>query len=492
MGGDRGHALADNGIVGRDEELATLDRVLTDSCAGRLGLVLVEGEGGIGKTRLVRALAAGAATRGVRAMAGACLALGTTIPYLPFAEMLRDLVRDLSDQERAALLGPGGEILAPLLRPDATPRTRQGSGHSSGDDSGDGSGEMARLAMFESLLRMTERLASRQPLLVILEDIQWADRATLDLVTFLARNLRAARIMLVMTVRTGGPASDAVAPFAAGLERHQRVERIELGPLGLEDTGRQLAGILGTQADPDVVRQIHRRSGGNPLFAGELLAWTRSGASRDAATSPRLRDMVADRVGQLPAEAHGVLRLASAAGRIVDDDLLVEACGLPAPTISAGIRAAVSQGLLVPARFEGREGYAFRHDLVREAVAAELLPGERARLHEAFALALTSGHARPADFGELAYHWDAAGEDGRALAAHIDAGIAAQRVFAFEAAQAHFERALELWPLVPAADDLTAFDRIDLAQAAAAAAAMAGDHERAIELSRGVLARFGT
>ena len=239
MGGDRRLAPADSGIVGRDEDLATLDRVLTDSCAGRLGLVLVEGEGGIGKTRLVRALAAGAATRGVRVMAGACLALGTTIPYLPFAEMLRDLVRDLSDQERSALLGPGGEILAPLLHPEASPRTRQGSSQSSGD----GSGEMARLAMFESLLRMTERLATRQPLLVILEDIQWADRATFDLVTFLTRNLRAARIMLVMTARTGGPAPDALAPFAAGLERHQRVEHMaSSAPSASRTPGASLPG----------------------------------------------------------------------------------------------------------------------------------------------------------------------------------------------------------------------------------------------------------
>ena len=176
---------------------------------------------------------------------------------------------------------------------------------------------------------------------------------------------------------------------------------------------------------------------------------------------------------------------------MVDDEILVEATGLGAPVVRAGIRAAISEGLLVPVRVAGQEGYAFRHDLVREAVAAELLPGERARLHEAFALALSAGRARVADPAELAYHWDAAGEPTRALRAHIEAGIAARDIFGFEAAQAHFDRALALWPLVPAPDDLTGFDRVDLAQAAAAAAAMAGDHRTAIELERGVVADLG-
>ena len=480
-------------VAGREQEAASLDRALDTARGGRLGLVLVTGEAGIGKTHLVSALADDAGTRGFRVLSGACLELGSTVAYLPFAEMLREAVRGLSDQERAALLGPGGEVVEPLL----------GFGRSRSAQSApiapalasrvEASADLARLQMFESLLRMTERMAARAPLLVVLEDIQWADRASLDLVVFLARNLRDAPILVAMTARTGGGGSlpDAAAAFTAGMERIARVERLELGPLDPAATGAMLADLLGRPPDGDLVARIQQRAGGNPLFTAELLAWTEAGGSWAGMAPPRLRDLVAARVATLPAEAHEVLRLASAAGRMVDDEILVEATGLDAPVVRAGIRAAINEGLLVPVRVAGQEGYAFRHDLVREAVAAELLPGERARLHEAFALALSAGRARVADPAELAYHWDAAGEPTRALRAHIEAGIAARDVYGFEAAQAHFDRALALWPLVPAPDDLTGFDREDLAQAAAAAAAMAGDHRRAIELERGVVADLG-
>jgi DNA-binding CsgD family transcriptional regulator/tetratricopeptide (TPR) repeat protein len=480
-------------VAGREQQAASLGHALDTARGGRLGVALVTGEAGIGKSHLVTALADDAAGAGFRVLAGACLELGSTVAYLPFAEMLRDAVRGLSDQERTALLGPGGEVVEPLL----------GFGHTASAPATvvapapvsrvEASAELARLQLFESLLRMTERMAARAPLLVVLEDIQWADRASLDLSVFLARNLRDAPILLVMTARTGGGGSlpDAAAAFTAGLERSARVERLELGPLEPAATGVMLAGLLGRTPDADLVARIHLRAAGNPLFIEELLAWSEAGGSWAGTTPPRLRDLVAARVAGLPREAHEVLRLASAAGRMVDDELLVEATGLDAPVVRAGIRAAISEGLLVPARVAGHEGYAFRHDLVREAVASELLPGERARLHEAFALALSAGRARAADPAELAYHWDAAGEPTRALQAHVAAGIAARNVFGFEAAEAHFDRAMQLWPLVPAADDLTAFDRIDLVQATAAAAAMAGDHRRAIELERSVVAELG-
>ncbi len=205
-------------VVGRTEEVASLARALEAARGGRLGLVLVTGEAGIGKTHLVRAVADDAATAGFRVLIGACLELGSTVAYLPFAEMLRDAVRGLSDQERAALLGPGGDVVEPLLGFDR-PGRAQGSARVQGpgpsdlapspaglapSPAGEASAEVARLQLFESLLRMTERMAARTPLLVVLEDIQWADRASLDLVTFLVRNLRDARILLVMTARTGG------------------------------------------------------------------------------------------------------------------------------------------------------------------------------------------------------------------------------------------------------------------------------------------------
>ena len=460
----------------------------------------MEGEDGIGKTALVGAFAVGAAAAGARVMAGACLELGSAVPYLPFTEGLRGLLRGLPDAERASVLGPAAPIVEPILHPGLptpvapTPVGRPGGGAGDGGETID----MARLELFESLLRLAERLTARGPLVVILDDLHWADRATLDLVAFLGRNLQAAPLLMVMTTRSPGAGGPAIGAFAAALDRHAGLERIELGPLAADALGALLAADAGAPLEPELVRAIARRSGGNPLFALELRRWTsRTGAAGGRAPgsavtgSPRLRDLVAARLADLTADARGVLRLASAAGRLVDDDLLITATGLPPAQVSAGLRAAVAQGLLVPAEEDGRHGYIFRHDLVREAVDAELLPGERARLHEAYAVALAAGaRRRHVDHGELAQHWDAAGQWDRAYAAHVEAGMAARRVLAFEAAQQHLERALALWPRVPDADDLSTFDRQDLRHAAAQAAALAGDHARAVALEREALADF--
>ncbi len=503
-------------LVGRDQELAILADVLDSTRAGRLEIVLVEGEDGIGKSALAAAFAARARAQGVRVMTGACLDLDTEIPYLPFSEGLRGLLGGMADVDRAALLGPAAEIVEPILHPGVPEPVAPTPVGPVGPGGQGGTIDMARLELFESLLRLAQRLASRGPLLVVLEDVQWLDHSSADLLAFLARNLRGSPLMVMLTARPGGAGGAEVGALAAALDRHLRVERIELGPLAAAALAELLAVQAGPGRAPDAAetREIARRSGGNPLFALELLAWARrssagarSGASAGSsaagagtggtsATPPRLRDMVAARLADLPHDARGILRLASAGGRLVDDDLLAAATGLPAAQVSAGIRAAVAEGLLVPAGSPGREGYAFRHDLVREAVHAELLPGERARLHEAYAQALSAGagqgRARHVDHGELAYHWDAAGALDRAYAAHIDAAEAAQRIFAFDAAHRHFERALELWPEVPDADDLSTLDRVDLRHAAAQAAALAGDHERAIELERDLLGELGT
>jgi DNA-binding NarL/FixJ family response regulator len=477
-------------FVGRARELAALGQAFDAARDGRPGAAVVVGEAGIGKTRLAEAFAASVAGSGARVMTGACLELGAAIPYLPFAEMLRELLRDLPEAERARLLGPARTVIDPMLPPAL--RSTPGRATS---PAGEARSAAGRLAVFEGLLGLTGRLADAAPLLVVLEDIQWADSASLDLVTYLSRNVRDARVLLLMTARSGGIEDGRharpVGAFVSGLARQIRLVRIELPAFGRDEIEDQARAVLGRPPDPALVDRVLTQSGGNPLYAAEIIAWSQGRAGAISGPPGPLRDLVLARMAELSPDARDVLRSASAAGRIVDDGLLEAASGQPTAVVVEGLRAAIAEGILVPvaAGDRGRPpiGYRFRHQLVRDAIAAELLPGEASRLHAAFAEALTQRAPEGVDPGELAVHWDAAGQHDRALVAHVDAGIAARELFAFDLAHAHFERALELWSRTRYADDLTGLDHVDLLAEAASAATLSGDFRRAIELDRRVL-----
>jgi predicted ATPase len=233
------------------------------------------------------------------------------------------------------------------------------------------------------------------------------------------------------------------------------------------------------------------------LFVEELAAAAPAGAMPAAlagGASPALgglREVLLGRIEPLPEPAREVLRVVAVAGGRVGRELLAEAAGLPAPELEAGLRAGVGARVLQVDAHDG--GYGFRHALVKEAVGDALLPGERCRLHARLAAALrragagalggTSGSALAA---ELAWHWYAAHDLARALPAAAEAGLAAERCCAYAEAQHHFERALELWELVPAAP--AGLDRVELLTRAAEAAANAGGADRAVALVRGALA----
>ena len=201
-----------------------------------------------------------------------------------------------------------------------------------------------------------------------------------------------------------------------------------------------------------------------------------------------LRDLLLARVAELGDAAQEVVRVASAAGRVVDDDLLAKVVELPERDLVQGLHEAIDQGILVHVRAPGVDGYGFRHPLLREVVAGRLLPIEARRLHGAFAAALTEDGAAPSSAAEVAFHWDAAGEAGRALEASVEAAAAAEAVYAFADARGHYERALRLWELAPYADDRLPIDRLGIIDRAAAMAALMGEPQRAIALAREALA----
>lgn len=434
-------------LVGRSRELERLEAALAGAAAGRGSTVLVAGEAGIGKTRLASEFAERARAGGATVLVGRCIDLvGTGLPYLPLVEALRPL------RGSPALGGELRELqrLVPeLAEPEAL-----------GDRHPD-----PQLRLFEEVLTVLERLGAEAPTVLVLEDLHWADASTLDLLAFLARAAPERRLLIVATYRR-----DELRPAEA---LHRQAVVLELGPLDLGEI-EQLLG-----APSDLAEAIYARSEGNPFFAEELLA----AAARGEQTLPRvLREALLQRVAGLDVASRSVLRAAAAAGRDVPYGLLAAVVSLPEPELLESLRQAVEHGVLVPD--QSARAFRFRHALLAEAVYATLLPGEREELHRRLAGALAAGPELGAGAAELAHHWAAAGRPAEALAASVRAAKEAEGVAGLAEALAQLERALELWELVPAAEDVAAIDLGAVLAWAAELADLTGRGPRAAELVR--------
>jgi DNA-binding CsgD family transcriptional regulator/tetratricopeptide (TPR) repeat protein len=433
-------------FVGRARELTELEGALAATRAGSGLTVLLAGEAGIGKTRLAAELARRARAVGFEILLGRSIDLvGTELPYQPFVEALRPL----------------GEL-------------RQVDGPPAG----------SQLRVFEQTLALLTESAAAAPVLLVLEDLHWADTSTLDLVVFLAHNLHDRQVLLLATHRADDPASaERMRRFADGVRRSGAATLLELGPLAHDD----LAALLEARADAPVAAavtdSIAARSEGNPFFAEELLAVADSGGE----LSRGLRDLLLERVDQLDPATRSLLRLAAAAGRDVAYPLLRAAAALPERDVRASLRLAVDHRVLVAERATG--SFRFRHALLAEAIYATVLPGEREELHTRLAQELArSGAASPA---ELAPHWAAAGRSSEALAASVDAARQAEAVFGLAVAHAHLERALALWPAVPDAAELAGLELADLCAWTGELAGLVGAAPRAVELAQRAIELVG-
>ena len=468
--------MASPTLVGRVEELKLLEAARGRAADAGPAVVLVGGEAGVGKTRLVAELTARCAAEGTRVLAGGCVPVGDgALPFAPIVEALRALLTDVGASAVRELVGPSWPELARLLP-------------ALGDPEAGPAGQGAQARLFELLLGLLGRLSAQAPLVLVVEDLHWADRSTRDLLAFLVRNLRRERVLLVVTYRNDEPGQQRLGPYLAELDRGSRVERIELSRLDQVQTGAQLVGILGAAPALELVGAVFVRSEGNPFFTEELVAVVRAGSGELPAT---LRDLLGGRVQALPGPARQVLALVAVAGRQVSHRLLASVAGLDNRLLVEALRAAVASQLLVTR--PGEDGYEVRHALLREVIDADLLPGERARLHAGLAQTLTEqpelADGPPAvAAAELAAHWDAAGDLERALPAAVEAGLAAERAYAFPEALQHYERVLELWARVPQAAEVSPLDRITLLERAAGAAHLLDEHPRAVELVRDALA----
>ncbi len=470
-------------LVGRQAELGLLGDSLDRAVAGGQATVLVGGEAGVGKSRLVHDLIVQARQSGARALVGGCVELdGGGIPFAPLVEMIRAFAAELGPADLDDVLGGAREEIARLV-----PELKDAAPVASDDDRGPS-------RVLELMLGMIGRLAAVAPLMLVFEDVQWADRSTLDLLALLVARAGDRPLLLVLTVRSDE--LHRAHPFrrmAAHWEQQRLAQRLELERLGPQDVTAQIEAILGHRPDGELIEFVAERSEGIPLFVEELLGAVRDGRIDHDYLPPSLRDVLLARAELLSPSAQHVLRVVSAGGRWVPDGLLASVAGLPGPELNAGLREAVEQQLLV-VDASGR-GYGFRHELARAAIHEDLLPGERAQLHKAYAEAI---EATPDLAGSeldavsmLAYHWLAAHDLPRALPASVRAGRAAAEAWAPSAAQRHFELALELWSQVPDAEQRAGVDHSELLEAAAHSAARSGALDRALALVDEALGEVG-
>jgi DNA-binding CsgD family transcriptional regulator/tetratricopeptide (TPR) repeat protein len=473
---EMGGRVASPTFVGRVEELEILEAAQMRAANGEPAVVLVGGEAGVGKTRLVAELT-GRAAAGTRVLAGGCVPVAEGgLPFAPIVEVLRGLLADLGAGTIRGLIGPSWPELARLLPAlgetgSTTPPGREGQGR-----------------LFELLLGLLGRLGEQTPLVVVVEDLHWADRSTRDLLAFLARNLRRDRVLLVLTYRSDETGRRRLGPYLAELDRGSRVDRIELPRFQRGEVVAQLTGILGMAPTDGLVDEVFARSEGNAFFTEELLAAVRAG-SREL--PPTLRELLHGRVEALPERAQQILGIAAVAGRRVPHRLLAAVAGLDDRGLDGALRQAVAHQLLVT--HPDQDGYEFRHALLQEVVYSGLLPGERARLHAQVAATIAAhpgwaGGSAATVAAELVDHWERAGNLERALPATIDAAAEAEGAYAFAEALRHYQRALDLWDRVSGAAELVPFDRVTLQERAAEAASLILDQQRAVELVRAALA----
>ncbi len=463
-------------LVGRDDSLGVLRAAVRRAAAGQPSVLVVSGETGVGKTRLVRELVD---TERVTLLAGACVPMaGDPLPFAPLTQALRRLDRTGTLNLQLERL-PELARLVPGLAPAMATRTADLAAAS-------------RLGLFQSVLDLVDRLGAAAPVLHIVEDVHWADRSTLDLVRFLATNLTNERAVLLVTVR-----ADAVVPgtplalWVAELARLENAERVELGRLDPESSARLVRELAGDAADPEFVETTMARSAGNPLFAEQLVLQAVQEPGHPASFPATLRELLQARVHALSADTQSVLRSAAVIGRPASVALLAATTGTPVERTEALLRSAIDQHV---AEIRRDDTIAFRHPAFGEVVYGELMPGQRERLHRAAAEALEpdegldtgqgSSTASDAVSAELARHWFGAGDTARALSAAVTAGWAAERMYAFSDAYSSFTRALTLMDDVPG----TAYDRVRLLEHAGQAASLVGDSAEAVRLVEAAVA----
>jgi DNA-binding CsgD family transcriptional regulator/tetratricopeptide (TPR) repeat protein len=469
-------------FVGRDRELSRLRAVV----GGDARLLLVMGDAGVGKTRLVTEGMRRAAADGVVSVWGGCLPMREALPLLPVMDALGELSRiDGGELLDAALAVTPRYVRMEVQR--LLPQLEAGAAESSARGE---SGQRNRL--FAALAELLSAVAARRDTALVVEDVHWADTSTLDCLTFLTRPRRDAALTVLVTCRSDETSLDPlVAEWLTHVRGSGGVTEVRLGPLSRDEVAEQVAGLGGSPASAPVVDELYARAEGNPFFTEQLVAAIVS--APDGVLGPggalprRLAELLLTRAATCSETARTVLSALAVAGQPLSEELLEAVSGLDVDAVRGGLRELSTARLLA----DGVTGGAAqpRHALLAEAVAAELLPGERATLHERMARALqeTGDDVLAA---EAVGHWAAAGRAAEELPARVNAAGTAERVFGYVEAARHWQRAIELFESVPGPERLAGMGLPHLYVRCLDALEAAGDHEHGEALAAEAYRRF--
>lgn len=452
-------------FVGRSFELSRMLSLLSTAASGSARAVLVGGEAGIGKTRLVQELTRHATDRGARVLSGACRSLGQ-VPYTPIVDALRRETRAHGVQAVRDLAGADADALGALL-PSLCIRNDQASS------------PVSQGRIFEAVLRLLDQAGNGDVGVLILEDLHWADASTLELVGFLFGALSTEQVLVVGTYRTTDLGDDHPMRSALPALSHAASGgRLELGGLADDDFDRLIGAILGESPSPELLEHLRGRCDGNPFYAEELLVAAPSGGATVPST---VREHMQFRIDTLDARSRQVLDLISVAGHRVTQRFLARTQPDALDDLDAALARVVATNLLTVDQ-EGT-GYAFRHALAREAVYQQLLPGHRMRLHAVVAETLEldrPGNWSPA--AELAFHWWEADRPREAMRWCVQAAGDAAAVFGYAEAARYYQQALNLWSRLPDPESAAGLAYQDLLSLTADARRWTGDITDAVQL----------
>ncbi|MGW0505592.1 helix-turn-helix transcriptional regulator [Micromonospora sp. NPDC003241] len=433
-------------LVGRADLVATVRAALLDDVPpGNTAGVFLTGESGVGKTRLLYEVGGQLSAAGALVLTGSCLDIGDASPLHPLRQALRRLDADLPPAATASV-----RALLGVFAEDAT--------------GPDGAG-----ALLERVSRGLGVIAGGRPLVLVLDDLQWVDRTTRQLLLYLLAGLGDLQLSVLAAVRSESlQGAHPLRRVLTELRRLRSVRVLDLAPLDRAATEQLAGAIVRAPLAPEAADRLWQRSGGNPFVVEELSRDLRDG--RDD-LSDTLREVFLARVDALPQPAHQAVHAVAAGVEPVEHRLLTEVVGLPEQDLLVAVKAAVAHRLLVGSE----DGYRLRHRLVAEVLEDELLPAERALLHRRYAEALT---AAPGELHQarLAHHWRLAGEPERALPAAVAAAEEAERLYGYAEAHRHWSVAVEL------SQGRDGVDRAALLGQAAEAAHKSGEYARALAL----------
>ncbi|MDP8923119.1 MAG: DUF2791 family P-loop domain-containing protein, partial [Chloroflexota bacterium] len=471
-------------LIGRRRELTVLARHVETALAGRAEVALVVGEPGIGKSRLLDVVAARAMRSGMLVLRGGASDAEGMPPYLPFVEALGRHVATTPEEELREQAGPLAPILATIL-PELTLRLGELPASYPLPP------EQARLRLYEAVGGFLAAIAATRPLLLVLDDLQWSDPASLDLLCYVARHQPSARLLVLGAYREGeAEQRPAFSRAIAELTRLRVLSRVTVGRLDADDVAALAEGYLGAPLDRAAARLLFEHCEGNPFFAEELVrVWTETGGleprpvegigaafglstTAQPTLPPTIVEAIRQRLGLLSDAAVDVLRTAAIVGRTFDPLLLAEVVGREPEDVEERLRE-VERAQLV--RHDAAGAYTFSHDKIRECLYDEVTTVRRRRLHGLIGRALEAA-AEPSGaqrLAELAFHLARSGDRARGAEHARRAAEHAMRASSGAEAMAHYWTVLDLI-------DSTDPERGDLLVALGEAAMLADDEQAAV------------